>query len=210
METKINIVIPTMGENKSFLDQAQKLISRQTVEPDDVFVVSSLNGITANYKKGYSLCKSGVMLAWEFDDFYNNTFIETIKKQWDDKYDLLGWDTTIYYHLGLRKYRHMHHPNRSSMFCTALKVGLNINWPDDREKFLDTKLWADSELKKKILSSHPPCIGIKHGIGTYGGKGHEEAIYKNHSIEDPEMEYLKGVTQSDKFYTRLSRDLQSS
>ena len=202
---RISIVIPTSGDRSKFVAQAQRLISRQTVQPDEVFTIQSDKGITGNYRTGFNKVRSGIVVCWEDDDFYPIDYLERIVELWANRYDIMGFSQTIYYHLGQRKYTVMDHPGRASMFATVIKAGLDINWPQDHESFLDLKLWSDPYLQKKLVPSSL-AVGIKHGIGKSGGSAHGVLFPYTH--EDQELDYLKAITHNDKFYINLAETLK--
>ena len=201
---KVNVIIPTRGDRPQFVDQALKLIGRQTVEPDEVRIIESDAGITRNYREGYSMFKTGIVVAWEDDDFYPKDYIETMVKNWDDKYDLLGINKTIYYHLKVKRYRVIPHPAHSSMMSTVIKAGLKIDWPKDSEPFLDMILWAKMNGK---LMHDVKALGIKHGMGLTVGAGHNTLFYRAEDPHDEDSEYLKAFTGSDPFYQQIQKQL---
>ena len=203
-ELKVTVLIPTRGDRPQFLEQAHYLLERQTHEDFDIRVIKSTKGITGNYRAGFKSIKEGIIICIEDDDFYPINYIQTIIDNWDDRYDLLGFDQTVYYHLGQRAYRIIPHPGRASMFSTVIKAGIDINWPDDSEKALDIKLWSDPHLQKKLIQGSL-AVGIKHGIGMCGGSAHGTLFPYDH--EDEDLSYLSAVTRNDKFYINLSRKL---
>lgn len=195
----INVIIPTRGDRPQFLKQAYKLIKQQTVQPTNIFTVESDKGITANYRAGYEKCKrGGIVVPWEDDDFYKFDYIETMLNNWDDSFDILGVESTIYYHLKIKKYKVMRHPGRASMMNTVLKAGLKIDWPKDSEPFLDLALWKN--MKGKLIGDIK-TLGIKHGIGLTVGAGHNTMFPYDH--DDSDGEYLRAFTNSDPFYENL-------
>lgn len=120
----------------------------------------------------------------EDDDYYPREYYE---KYLDviifNKATLYGIDETIYYNLKLDRYVHMKHPQRSSMFCSAV----NLNKIDfdvllnAKEPYADLYLFDKIKDKHLVSFDELGCkpIGIKHGIGKCGGNGHEDRLYNN-------------------------------
>lgn len=140
----------------------------------------------------------------ESDDFYTSDYF----KHFDfDKYDFMGWGTTTYYNIRTREWQTMYHQDtHASLCCTAFKISAldGFKWPPDDNLWLDIALWkfAKHSNKRWILFDEPnPMIGIKHGVGRYGGKGHKLQLRE----KDPELSYLKSVTdeESFQFYSNL-------
>lgn len=138
----------------------------------------------------------------ESDDYYPANYFDQMGI---GDYDFIGYQETIYYSLRNKTYGIWKHPNRSSLFCTAFKIAAleNYVWPPNHYVFLDDHLWKWANQKKKkikLLKSNP-CLGIKHGIGKTGGKGHR-MTFKN---KDNDLSFLKSRVdeESFEFYTKL-------
>ena len=210
----ITVVIPTRGDRPELLKQCQRLIDRQIRQPDRVIYCESNKGITGNVRRGYKDVKDGIVVIWEDDDYYPAHYLRSVENYWEqarDDVEILGWEQSIYYHLGVLKYRIINNrtTNRdgmSSLMSTTLKAGLNIDWPADSYKWLDIKLWE--QLDKKQLIDGWQAIGIKHGIGLCGGKGHLSNFYRKEDPDDPEMEFFYTFTD-DEFYRHLSATLSA-
>jgi hypothetical protein len=139
----------------------------------------------------------------ESDDYYPANYLDLMPI---GEYDFIGYDNTIYYNLRTRRYQKFYHETHSSLFTTAFKISAldQFNWPPDNTKFLDILIWkyAKQHNKKwKLLSDENPCIGIKHGIGMTGGKGHSIKLRE----EDPNLFYLKSLVDQKafEFYSNL-------
>ncbi len=212
----IGAVIPTRGDRKDFLDNCFKMLDKQSLLIDKIYLandppLSDEKDITLRYRKGFeNLFSQGceVVFLIEDDDFYHKDYIKIMFSKWLElnKPEILGVDSTTYYHLKKREFRIMNHKNRSSAFSTLVtKQVLNINWPEDSYPFLDLELWK--QLKgvtfdpgKKI------CLGIKHNIGLSGGSAHNESF--KYDIKDPDLDYLKTVVGKDfDFYKKMINDL---
>ncbi|MBV1952560.1 MAG: hypothetical protein KUG64_10265 [Cycloclasticus sp.] len=193
--------MPTRGDRSIFLSRCLQMIENQTMKADIVHLVSEEpkskeKDITYRYKKGFKhLFNQGceVVLLWEDDDFYANNYIEVMIKNWiaEGKPDVFGLGETVYYHLQRKVHMTMKHQFRSSAFSTMVtKSVLDIDFPADNYSFLDLEIWKQLN-GKTFLPVNPICMGIKHGVGTCGGRGHLEDF--PYTEEDPDSEFLKGI-----------------
>lgn len=209
---KIGVIIPDKGDRPAFLKHCLDMMERQTIPPDFIRVVSEDSGIPGvdiswRYKKGIESIfnQSGCDVAFliENDDWYKNTYIETMLTRWSiaGKPDLFGIATSVYYHIKLKKYKALMHPNRSSAFSTMVTPAvLGREFCADNEAFFDLYLWKSGLLKQTFVPSQQICLGIKHGSGLCGGKGHQESF--PYDKDDHDSSYLKSVidTKSFNFY----------
>lgn len=199
---KVTAIIPDSGDRPVFLKHAVKQMESQTRKPDDVVIISSDKGITGNVRRGYERVKDGLVLIIENDDLYFKNYVSQMEMlAMCDDAQIFGCNKTIYYHIGVNKYREMTHPQRSSLFHTGIMAGQNINWPDDSEPFLDLKLWA--QLKGELIEK-PLAIGIKHGIGKCGGRAHKKKFWANEGIQD-DFSYLSQFTNDIDFYKEMKK-----
>lgn len=214
---KIGVLIPTRGDRTEFLEFAKAQIAKQTLQPDLIEIVndppkSAEKDITWRYRIGCDRIFSkgaDVVLFMEDDDFYCDDYIKTMVEMWEanGKPNSFGIADTYYYHLGIRKWMRMQHPNRASAFSTMVtKEILNIKWPDDHYSFVDIDIWKQlrgrSVLTNKILT-----LGIKgYGEGAvFGGIGHNEkwVAYKS---TDTDLAWLKDKTGDRfSFYQKFTR-----
>jgi hypothetical protein len=180
---KIAIITPTRGDREEFLTQREYLMSRQTVTPNASYIVdykphNNNKDLTQRYKKGILEAiedNNDVIFLIEDDDWYREDYIEKTLKLWqhNGSPDVFGYSETWYYDIRNSRAHHMNHPNRASAFMTLVtpKAFDNFRWPPDDVIFLDLEIWKQCKGKsvplKDILA-----IGIKHGIGVTGGKGH--------------------------------------
>lgn len=198
----ITALIPTRGDRAEFLDKAVSIVETQTVKPKLIISKAPL-GVTGNVRSGYEKVKDGLVFIFEDDDYYPADYIEQTLKHYNGE-DLIGYNQTVYYHLGLKKYRKMVHNNRSSLFQTAIKAGLHFDWPPNDVNFLDLKLWANPYFNKKLINGHY-AIGMKHGIGKTGGSAHQALFPYEH--RDDTHSALNVMTLGDPFYIELSNKL---
>jgi len=176
------VVIPTRGDRPHFLEFAKKQIAAQTKQPDLLIVVdypakSNEVDITERYKYGIrKAVNSGAdcILFWEDDDYYQPNYIEYMYAEWlqHGKPDLLGIDYTYYYHLGVKGLKFTSHKGRASMFCSMVsKNVIDYPMPANNYVFADLFIWSKWH-GVTVSPTNIMAIGIKHGIGKTGGKGH--------------------------------------
>lgn len=202
---KIAIVTPHIPDTRhEFMKQRNKLMEQQTRQADIDVVIDypyKAMDLPQRYRDGFERAfAQGADLAFaiEDDDYYAPDYIEQVVHEWEQqgKPDIFGINFTIYYHLKQRAYKFMKHPNRSSMFCTAVtRRVLDFNFGDT--VWLDILLWQ-LPIKKGFAMSPPNTIGIKHGEGICGGSGH--TMNYQFDTQDKDHKYLKQLTQ-DVFYT---------
>lgn len=198
---KIGIAIPTRGDRSLFLSRCLEMMENQTRKADLIHIVSEApksedKDITYRYKKAFNkLFADGcdVVFLIEDDDYYSEIYIETMFNEWvkAGKPEVFGTDSTTYYHLNRKCYKVMQHKNRSSAFSTMVtNAVLNIDFPKDNEPFLDLEIWKQLN-GKTFTDSNNICMGIKHGVGLLGGKGHNESF--PYEKQDNNHEFLKSV-----------------
>ncbi len=142
----------------------------------------------------------------ENDDFYSARYFNAFSKPMADGVDFLGTTETIYYNLVNRTWQKFQHPGRSSLFCTGFKLSAlqKFKWPKHDTVMLDLYLWGYSRMLKgstKYFHNETIALGIKHGIGVCGGKGHTMKL--KHT--DQHHAFLKSHTDLEafKFYESL-------
>ena len=206
---KIGVLIPTRGDRELLLSQAKQLLSKQTMQPDEVLIVdfkpTDDNGdITKRYRIGsenlFLEKKCDLVLFWEDDDWYSPNYIKKIFTEWViNKPDIIGIGKTIYYHLFTKQYLISYHEKRASACCTAVtKEVLNIKYPDDSYPFLDMEVWTQIHNKSVINEDNFYHVGFKHGIGKTGGHGHPMnwPKYRETDIDDS---FLKSIIDEESF-----------
>ena len=202
----IGVLVPDRGDRPQFLENCKRMIKAQTLEPALDIVVnfepeSNKTDLTRRVREGFELLKEAgceCVLIMENDDFYSPEYIETIYKEWikAGRPEIFGTNATIYYHIAWKQYRVLKHPRRASLMNTLISCRAGISWPDDSEVFLDLNLW--NQLKGKTFSAPQGLsLGIKHGEGLCGGRGHSFAPMFQE--DDPDSSYLKSLTDPESF-----------
>lgn len=205
-------IIPDRGDRPEFLQQCMKQIRRFTLQPTEVYAVSyppssDKVDLVQRVRAGISLAsKNGIDIVFiiENDDFYPEDYFDRFAPFFPN-YEFFGDDHTTYYNLKNKTYRTWHHPFRSSLFTTGFKISaLNLfEWPPDDYPFLDIRLWEYAKRrKKKFIDSG--AVGIKHGVGKTGGKGH----YMRFTDVDVDLKFLKSrVNGSIDFYENMMKKI---
>jgi len=211
----IGVIVPDRGDRPKFLENCKRMIEAQSVAPDQIVLVndnptSKLPDLTKRIREGFEYAKDigcEVILIMENDDFYHVDYLKEMLKAWrsNGEPDIFGTSSTVYYHILKRQFKKLAHPRRASLMNTLLKCEAQINWPNDKEVFLDLNLWKQLE-GKTFEPGFMISLGIKHGQGLCGGRGHSSMIYNN---EDPHWDYLKKNVdpESFKFYSSISEEL---
>lgn len=188
MNLKVGIIIPDRGDRPEFLINCWRLLQRQTLKPEIIELVndkpiSDKVDITWRYRNGYERLRNkglDIIAFMENDDWYSSDYLETMVNAWDaaGRPDLFGTNYTIYYHIGLRAYFTMRHIDRSSAMSTFIKPDLSFPWCDDSEPFTDMWIWTRTNIKNKKTfdPGKHVCLGIKHGVGKFGGGSHVERL----------------------------------
>lgn len=214
MATRIATLTPDRGDRPQFMAQCLAQIDRFIPSPDFVIQVtyapiSNQVDLIPRVKKGIEIAKQNdidVIYMIESDDKYDSNYLEQLPI---GDYDFIGYNSTIYYNIRKRTWERTYH-DHSSLFCTAFKVSAleGFVWPPDDYLWLDLALWKfakQNNKKWKLLDCEPPCIGIKHGVGKVGGRGHVQNL-KN---SDPNMDWLRSKTdpQAFEFYHNINKQL---
>lgn len=198
------------GDRPEFEKQMYKLIESQTRQPEVIHVVDyppiNTPDLTERFRKGYEAISQycDVVFVMEVDDYYPPEYIEFGEKEWERKkgVQIMGWNESLYYHVGIRKYRIIPSEKHSSLMSSIIKSKLPIHWPPDDYIFLDIKLWQ--QLRGHLIPGYL-AVGIKHGQGLCGGSGHKESFYKTNHTADQTGSFLKQITNGDEFYQQLIR-----
>lgn len=208
---KIGLIIPDRGDRPCFMQNCNRLLFNQTVQPDEIYRVneapkSDAIDITYRYRKGYEWFRGrgfDLLFFIESDDYYSPTYIETALAAWNDagQPDLFGQRSTEYYHIGIRKHFTFHHEQRSSAMSTLIKPDLDLTWPADSEPYTD--VWLFSKMPYKLWQPDPLIsVGIKgHEEGLAGGKCHttDLSMYDIHGKPDLDMSWLKELVDPASF-----------
>lgn len=230
---KIVVIIPTRGDREVFLQNCCRMLGEQTLKANYVKIIdypseSNDKDITQRYRLGYDIISKmncfDLIAFIEDDDYYAPDYLETMATEWlrAGNPDMMGTNSTIYYHVKLNKYFTFNHQRRSSAMNMLIKPGLNLKWPEDNYAFTDLHLWNMSDvyqnfipdasriLKDLWIKSHlfqPDkiiSIGIKHGVGLCGGRNHIDRL-ERYDKPDTDMAFLRANMDSEsfKFYSTL-------
>lgn len=198
------------GERESLLEHCAWQLKRMGCRMNSYIInhpaKSSECDLVPRVKHGIELAKrDGFEYAFiiESDDYYPANYFT----MFPPGYDFYGFASTVYYNLRNKTFSNIdRHPNRASLFCTGFRIPAldKFHWPPDDFVFLDIKLWeyaVRTSKKYHLISRDNPCLGIKHGIGKVGGKGHK-GEQRN---RDNDFKYLKGYVDAESFdfYTKL-------
>jgi hypothetical protein len=210
----IGVITPHQdSKRKMFLDRLSFYIQRQTLRPDHWIIVDHKEDVLAKdlTKRIRIGCEEAielgcdVVLIMEDDDWYSPNYIKSMIEFWEiqGKPEIFGVEQTQYYHIKQGLHVELTHPGRASLMGTLLSAeGIKkITFPEDSFVFLDIELWK--QLKGKTFRTLPAiAVGIKHGIGSTGGKGHLET-FKGYS-PDPEFKKLRQLIGDDSdFYINI-------
>jgi glycosyltransferase involved in cell wall biosynthesis len=215
---KLALVIPTRGDRPKFLKQCHHLISRQTLQPDEIIFVdyapkSSMKDITQRYKKGVEKAtKRGceAVIFWEDDDWYHPSYNEWLINNWvkQRKPSVFGVGETYYYNITANSRLYMAHENRTSMFCTMLKLPHPGPWPADHYPYLDMHLHKRHKVKTvNFPKNQVLAIGIKHGVGMVGGGGHHYRFKWDSIGEKARSWFVNQMDEELTFYDEMSKSL---
>lgn len=205
-------ITPTRGDRPEFDEFCRWQLSRMRVKPDQSYFIdykpkSTLKDLIERIQTGIKLARyDGFDRVYiiENDDWYSDNYFNGHEYH---PGNFVGFSETIYYNIFTRRWKKTEHKH-SSLFCTGFDISAldSFLWPPKNEPFLDVSLWNYARHKErtlKRLSDMPECIGIKHGIGLCGGKGHK----MNLANSDKDTEWLKDRIDSTSFdfYKMIAR-----
>jgi len=197
---KFATITPDRGDRKPLMDFCKYQIGRFEVKPDKSYFIDYaprsegidivprvLEGIERAKEDGFDL-----VFILESDDFYDRTYFNHIPDA-----DFIGESNSIYYNLRNKTYQNFNHPGRSSLFTTGFKISALKGFrPKENDRFLDISLWKYAfDAGKTVAFRETGAIGIKHGIGLCGGKGHK--LVMKH--KDSNLEWLSEHVDSEAF-----------
>lgn len=208
---KFCAIIPDRGDRPELTDHCFRQIDRMFKKPDEVYHVNHkpntsgfdlvdrvFRGASMARQDGFDWC-----FIIENDDYYPSNYFDRFTP-YLDKYDFLGEEKSTYYNLQNLTFRTFEHKCRSSLFTTAFRISAlnNFEWPGDDTVFLDINLWKYARHKRRKFID-TGAVGIKHGLGLCGGKGHKMRM----PGYDRKLEWLESHTDemSFRFYTNLSK-----
>lgn len=204
---KLCILTPDCGDRPDFLRHCQYQMAKQTLKGIHHFVISwppknDVPDLTLKIRLMFEQLVKEQRFTHvaiiENDDYYPDNWLEIVNSF---DFDLLGIETTYFYHLNYRKWKLWEHPGHSSLFCTAFKIEalLDYPWPSDSELYLDIHLWKTFNMRLNPLSIVSDCklivppefpIGIKHNIGFCPGSHHGEKDSGNFENDDRNCNWL--------------------
>lgn len=201
----IGVIIPDRGDRPDFLINCLRMLKAQTLQPEFIELInfkpeSKGFDLTQRVRIGFETLKSEgceCVLIIENDDFYSKDYIETMFSEWNKKGrpEIFGTSQTVYYHVLKKQFRVLKHPSRASLMNTLINCESVFDFPSDSEIFLDLYLWK--QLKGKTFTPEKVIsLGIKHGLGLCGGRGHKEMTLENNDFEN---EYLKASIDKESF-----------
>jgi hypothetical protein len=187
---KFCLITPDRADRPEFIAHCLYQMERQTIKPGDHFIINDkpVNdepdliprvrlGIEKARAAGYD-----IVFIIENDDYYPDNYLENMMNAFASVPELeaVGVFETLYYHIFEQGYKLHKHPERSSLFCTAFRISSldRFEWPDNKEVFLDLVLWQYFKRYACLtLRTDNIPVGIKHGVGLCGGKGHNGKGY---------------------------------
>jgi len=212
------LIIPTRGDRPKFIKQCKYLISKQTLQPTEVIWMdykpeSSAKDITQRYRRGIEKATNKgyrFVVFWEDDDWYHPHYLEWLVNEWKKVKcpPAFGVGETYYYHHGIESAHYMHHPGRTSAFCTLLKLPWRVEWPADHYPYLD--MWIHKHLQPVTVmfpKNKVYAIGIKHGLGLTGGGGHKERFPFNR--KDFKKWFYEHVGKDKSFYDSMKKEMKA-
>ena len=158
--------------------------------------------VKAGYDEAVRLGIDWIMII-EDDDFYDKNYLHRVLLKCDTS-DFIGCEHSIYFNLKNRTWDKLIHKGRSSLYTTAFRVSAmkNFAWHRAHDVFLDQNIWNYAKRFRRTFID-AGAIGIKHGIGLTGGKGHT-TIFKNC---DPELTWLENNVSKESFEFYRSLEL---
>ncbi len=217
-------ITPTRGDRPELLEHCKYQLSRMTTKPDKSYFVgyapvSDAPDLVDRIRVGIAQAEADgfdIVAIYEDDDMYGPNYFKspifTLRQYPNLKF--IGDTTTHYYHLKSLGMYMTNHPRRSSLFKTFFRISAlkNFDWSSVQGVWLDIALWkfAYQEHGKRAVSLQDlDAVGIKHGCGLTGGKGHTMP-YPVHDI--PEMHWLSRQVRDEKemcFYREMHKKLNA-
>jgi hypothetical protein len=211
------IITPTRGDRPEFYGQSLKMANQfnasRCIRIDYEPIGDSVD-ISDRVMRGiWKAAADGIDLVFivEDDDFYPADYIQRFGDL--SNYHFFGSSKSTYYNLRNRTWQTFFHRGRSSLYNTGFRISAMKEFPWERlirtnTPFLDIEIWkyARAWNKRCKFIENTGSIGIKHGIGLCGGKGHKMEM----NNKDPEMIWLKARVDNDsfEFYKQLSESIK--
>lgn len=197
------------GDREQLLNHCKWQVSRFVTSFDEHLIVdypakNNQPDLRDRVKYGYDHAVSkgyDWITVIENDDYFKNDYLHRVTQQINNA-DFVGSEFSIYFNLRNRTWERTQHPNHSSLFCTSFRVSAmqNFKWHLANKVFLDIDIWNYARRFRRAFTDLP-AIGIKHGIGLCGGKGHKQTMPN----KDPNLDWLKSKVDetSYEFYSKL-------
>lgn len=211
------IIVPDRGDRPKLREWCEHQINQFHSDGHmftvyvDFATVNSKHDLIARIYQGVNVSKErGVDFVFivENDDFYPKDYLN--KMDDPEGFDFIGCEHSYYYNLRNLTWQRFDHAHRSSLFNTGFRISAMDGFPwqnlmRQNTPFLDIEIWKwarKSKRRKVKFVESTGSIGIKHGIGLCGGKGHRMEMLNN----DPEMQWLNARVDTDsfEFYRQLS------
>lgn len=204
------LLTPDRGDRPTLLKHCVNQIERFTTSYDGHLIVNyapekkDKKDLTERVWYGYKeAVKLGVafLILIENDDYYPAEYLHRVLLH-ADKADFIGCEFSYYYNLKNRTWDKIMHKGRASLYTTAFRVSAmkNFAWHRADPVFLDINIWNYAKRFRRSFVD-AGAIGMKHGKGLCGGKGH--VLEMKH--KDPEMQWLESRVdkESMEFYKGL-------
>lgn len=196
-------ITPDRGDRPKFYNFCVHQLSRFEPAPTDYFPIdheptSREPDLTLRVRMGIAAAKAaGIDIVYivESDDHYPKNYFEIIDI---GDHDFIGCSKSLYYNLRNKTYAELTHEKRSSLYNTGFRISAleGFSWPPNNHVMLDLLLWKFAQKKNYKLVDHPVGVGIKHGVGMTGGKGHKMTFANQ---DDAEMSFLKSKVDNEAF-----------
>ncbi len=199
-------ITPTRVDRPAFLEFCKYQLSRMTVKPDKSYFIdyppiSSSFDLVPRIRLGIEQAKNDgfdLVFIIEEDDWYGSNYFDNIPDV-----DFIGQDSSHYYNLRNNTHQEFSHPKRSSLFTTGFKISalaFGYQFPPHEYINLDVHLWSKAPKgwganRGSIAMRKTGAIGIKHGIGKCGGRGHKMVM----NNKDLNWEWLKSNVDQEAF-----------
>lgn len=177
-------------------------VSRFTTQLEHVKIVHAPKSLSPDLKdrvkEGFDYAvQKGIdwVVIIESDDYYSADYLENILP-YTHNMDFIGCEFSYYFNLKNRTWDKLEHRGRSSLYTTAFRVSAMKGFPWHRahDVFLDQSIWNYANRFRRTFID-AGAIGIKHGIGLTGGKGHR-MVFKN---RDPDLTWLESKVDKESF-----------
>ncbi len=218
-------LITCTGDRAEAFRLCERFVSRQTTKPSRWIVVDDGVGATQctcgqeilrlppmqgqslnrNLLAALKICTASdeAIVIVEDDDWYARNYLETYVP-YLERFSLVGQGNGIYYHVGMRRYRHTRKTQHASLCATMFRYEL-VPYVKHickvRGPFIDKRLWRRTKLPggRHLAPDQPSrCIGIKGMPGRSGiGVGHRATWMGRRGLADPDLIKLRQLIEDD-------------